>query len=92
MKTARITFLGTPDFKRMLEQEASAKRISIGELIRTRFSSEPTAEERELAQLAALLQSETAVAHAVLTSAIAEAQETLGVLRAAREHREREVA
>ncbi len=92
MKTARITFLGTDDFKRMLEQEASAKRISIGELIRSRFSGEPSAEERELAQLAAVLQSETAAAHAALSSAIAEAQETLKALRAAREQREREAA
>lgn len=92
MKTARITFLGTPDFKRMLEQEASAKRISIGELIRTRFSSEPTTEERELAQLATLLEGETAAAHAALTSAIAEARKTLKALRAAREQRERRVA
>lgn len=92
MKTARITFLGTTDFKRMLEQEASAKQISIGELIRSRFSSEPTAEERELAQLAALLQSETAAARASLTSAIAEARKTLKALRAAREEREREAA
>ena len=36
MKTARITFLATPDFKQYLAAQASGDGISIGELIRSR--------------------------------------------------------
>jgi hypothetical protein len=90
MKTARITFLGTPDFKQMLEKEAKTKRVSVGELIRARFGGQPTEEEREVSQLAALLKQETAEAHASLRSAIEEAQQVLRALRKAREQRDRE--
>ncbi|MBI5443358.1 MAG: hypothetical protein HY900_19350 [Deltaproteobacteria bacterium] len=88
-KTARITFLSTPEFKQMLEDEARSRHVSVGELIRGRFSTELTDEEIEVRQLAVLLTRETEAARASLTSAITEAQEVLSALRLRREERER---
>lgn len=42
-KTARITFLATPELKARIEDQARASRISLGEMIRKRF--EGAAEE-----------------------------------------------
>ena len=59
MKTARITFLSTPEFKTGLEKLARKDEISVGELVRRKFSLVPNAEERELAELACAVKIKT---------------------------------
>jgi hypothetical protein len=52
MKTERITFLASPDFKQYLAVEASNDGVSVGELIRKRcLQKTATSQESELAAL-----------------------------------------
>lgn len=77
MKTARITFLGTDQFKAELERQAAAQKISVGELIRSQFERKPSGDERLLEVLAEDLKRSTAEAHQALTDALAEVEATL---------------
>ncbi|MDR2155681.1 MAG: hypothetical protein LBE78_11790 [Burkholderiaceae bacterium] len=51
MKSKRITFLASPDFKQYLTAEAANDGISVGELIRKRCLPDTTSQEQELAAL-----------------------------------------
>jgi len=55
MKSERITFLASPDFKTYLAQEAANDGISVGELIRKRCLHGAADQEDELAALTAEL-------------------------------------
>lgn len=77
MKTARITFLGTDQFKAQLVRQAAAQHISVGELIRSQFEREPSDEERLLEALTGDLKRSTAEARKALSDALAEVDATL---------------
>lgn len=85
MKSERITFLATPEFKANLTQLAVRENTSVGELIRGRFEraqSRPDAsEESELRALVADLRVATAQAQISLSEGLAEAEQTLRELR-----------
>jgi hypothetical protein len=55
MKSERITFLASPDFKTYLTHEAANDKISVGELIRKRCQHDAADQENELAVLTAQL-------------------------------------
>lgn len=84
MKTARITFLSTPEFKTGLEKLARKDEISVGELVRRKFSLVPSAEERELAELASAVKINAAAAKASLTAGLADVEQALREVRSAR--------
>ena len=85
MKSERITFLATPEFKANLTQLAVRENTSVGEVIRGRFEraqNRPDAsEERELRALVADLRAATAKAQTSLSEGLAEAEQTLRELR-----------
>ena len=85
MKSERITFLATPEFKANLTQLAVRENTSVGELIRGRFEraqNRPDAsEESELRALVADLRVATAQAQISLSEGLAEAEQTLRELR-----------
>lgn len=85
MKSERITFLATPEFKANLTQLAVRENISVGEVIRGRFEraqNRPDAsEESELRALVADLRAATAQAQISLSEGLAEAEQTLRELR-----------
>ena len=85
MKSERITFLATPEFKANLTQLAVRENTSVGEVIRGRFEraqNRPDAsEESELRALVADLRVATAKAQISLSEGLAEAEQTLRELR-----------
>ncbi|HRL67669.1 MAG TPA: hypothetical protein PLA28_11900 [Ottowia sp.] len=85
MKSERITFLATPEFKANLTQLAVRENTSVGEVIRGRFEraqNRPDAsEESELRALVADLRVATAQAQTSLSEGLAEAEQTLRELR-----------
>ena len=85
MKSERITFLATPEFKANLTQLAVRENTSVGEVIRGRFEraqNRPDAsEESELRALVADLRVATAQAQISLSEWLAEAEQTLRELR-----------
>lgn len=85
MKSERITFLATPEFKANLTQLAVRENTSVGEVIRGRFEraeNRPDAsEESELRALVADLRAATAQAQISLSEGLAEAEQTLRELR-----------
>ncbi len=85
MKSERITFLATPEFKANLTQLAVRENTSVGEVIRGRFEraqNRPDAsEESELRALVADLRVATAQAQISLSEGLAEAEQTLRELR-----------
>ena len=81
MKTARITFLSTPEFKTGLEKRARRDEISVGELVRRQFTVVPGAEEQELAELAIAVTINAAAAKAALADGLAEVEQALIALR-----------
>jgi guanylate kinase len=85
MKSERITFLATPEFKANLTQLAVRENTSVGEVIRGRFEraqNRPDAsEESELRALVADLRAATAKAQTSLSEGLAEAEQTLRELR-----------
>ena len=85
MKSERITFLATPEFKANLTQLAVRENTSVGEVIRGRFEraqNRPNAsEESELRALVADLRVATAQAQTSLSEGLAEAEQTLRELR-----------
>lgn len=89
MKSQRITFLSSADFKHSLERQARAQKISVGELIRRRFEApvSRTDEEALLAVLAGELRRSVREARAALADALKEANDTLAALSAGRRKR-----
>ena len=82
MKSERITFLATPEFKANLTQLAAQQHTSVGEVIRGRFGQPSTAtEESDLRALVADLRAATAEVQVGLREGLAEAQQTLRALR-----------
>ena len=81
MKSERITFLATPEFKANLTQLAVRENTSVGEVIRGRFEraqNRPDAsEESELRALVADLRVAAAQAQTSLSEGLAEAEQTL---------------
>ena len=55
MKTARVTLLTSPDFKKFLIAEAQREGVSVAELIRSRCERKPSEEETILMALTAEL-------------------------------------
>jgi hypothetical protein len=84
MKTARVTLLTSPDFKKFLSAEAKRERVSVAELIRSRCERRPTDDEKILAALTGELSKAVADAKKALKSGLDEAQEVLVELRAKR--------
>lgn len=87
MKSERITFLVTPEFKADLTRLASRENTSVGEVIRGRFErsadQQTRAEESELRALTAQLREAVAEAQTSLREGLAEAEQTLRALRPA---------
>ena len=85
VKTARITILGTPDFKEFLTREAKKEGVSLSQLVRQRCQKKPvSSEDEEL--LAALVKevSEAATrAKASLEKGLADAEQALAEIRSA---------
>jgi len=90
MKTERITFLASPDFKRYLTAQASNDGISVGELIRGRCLSQQKrsaytkSQERELSALTAELRRAMADAHGSLKDGLQAAAKAMSSIRDAR--------
>jgi hypothetical protein len=82
-KTARITFLGTPDFKDFLTQEAKKEGISLSQLIRQRcMKSQVTDPDAELlTSLVGELQTATRKARRSLEQGLIDAEQVLAELR-----------
>jgi ribosome recycling factor len=80
VKSARITVLATPEFKRFLEAEAKRVGISVGEFIRVRCG-EPNEEERLLRDLARQLREDVKKTRASIQAVSAKAERTLAQLR-----------
>lgn len=85
-KTARITILGTPEFKAFLEDEAKRRNISVGKLVRDRFEKKPPANSDEveaevLAAMVAEVREATARAQRSLSQGLKDADAALEALR-----------
>jgi hypothetical protein len=88
-KTARVTILGTPEFKEFLVQEAEKEGVSVSKLIRQRCLQRPANDEEEIIQyFLAELKSSTARALVSLEEAIAEATQVLEEIKAGNEEAE----
>ena len=84
MKSERITFLATPEFKANLMQLAQRQNTSAGELIRGRFEhplGRADIEQTELRALVADLRAATAEVQISLREGLSEAEQTLRALR-----------
>ncbi|MCK9516282.1 MAG: hypothetical protein WCZ18_09095 [Ottowia sp.] len=87
MKSERITFLATPEFKDTLRQAAAREQISVGALIRARFDpaanadASSGAEAQELRQLTKELRDALREARAALQDGLAQAEHSLRELR-----------
>jgi len=90
MKTERVTFLASPDFKRYLTAQASNDGISVGELIRGRClvqqkrSAYTKNQERELSALTAELRRSMMDAHSSLKEGLQAAAKAMSSIRDAR--------
>jgi hypothetical protein len=82
MKTARITFLGSPQFKANLERRARSARVSVGELIRTQFEAKPSADEALLVALTKELRAAVEAARQAVAQAVVETDAALAEFRA----------
>lgn len=82
-KTARITFLSTPDFKEFLVAEAAREGTSVAELIRQRCEQKPADIEDEAMLLAMVKEvgKATRKAKKSLESGLADAEKVLKELR-----------
>jgi hypothetical protein len=81
-KTARITILGTPDFKKFLTDEAKKEGISLSMLVRRRCEQQAANEEEQLLMdLLAELRTATRRAEESLDRGIESMQQTLAEIR-----------
>ncbi|MHB8111692.1 MAG: hypothetical protein ACYDHW_16840 [Syntrophorhabdaceae bacterium] len=87
LKTARVTFLTSPDFKTWLGKEADKVGISISELIRIRCQGKLNEEELMLSTTINELRTATVRASAALDKGLKDAETVLSELRTAREGR-----
>lgn len=85
MKSERITFLATPEFKADLGRLAAEEGTSVGAVIRARFGAQPaastSAEERELIALTAELRRSIDEAQQALREGVAAASSALHDIR-----------
>jgi hypothetical protein len=81
MKTERVVFLATPQFKSFLQAEARREGVGVAELIRRRVERVPTEEERLLVELTGELRVAVDQARAAVDRALAQAEETTRELR-----------
>ncbi len=84
MKTARVTLLTSPDFKKFLSVEAQREGVSVAELIRTRCEQRPSEEEKILVALTSELRNAVTSAKVTLKNGLDVAQEFLTELRTKR--------
>ncbi|MBA2721866.1 MAG: hypothetical protein H0U56_02995 [Methylibium sp.] len=89
MRTERITFLSTPQFKALLVEQAKREEVSVAELVRRRFEQHPTDEEAALLSLASEVRKAVTEAKVSLQGGLVEAREVLKELQARREAREK---
>ena len=81
-KTARITILGTPDFKNFLTQEAKKEGISLSMLVRRRCEQKPANDDEQiLMDLLAELKVSTTKARISLDKGLEEAKMLLEELK-----------
>lgn len=83
MKTARVTFLASPDFKTFLATEAERTGVSVAELIRQRCEGAMTEDEQTLSQLSAQLRASVKDAQQSLREGLAVADNALAELKRA---------
>jgi len=76
MKTERVVFLATPQFKALLQSEAQREGVGVAELIRRRVEGATSEEERLLIELTGELRHAVEEARAVVERALAQAEET----------------
>ncbi len=83
VKSARITILGTPDFKAFLIQEAKKEGVSLSQLVRQRCEKKPVSFEDEelLAALVKEVGEASARATASLEKGLADAEQALAEIR-----------
>ncbi len=83
VKSARITILGTPDFKAFLTREAKKEGISLSKLVRQRCVKKPVNSEDEelLAALVKEIGEASARAKASLEKGLADAEQVLAEIR-----------
>ena len=81
MKTQRITFLASEEFKAFLSAEAERTGISVAELVRQRCEGGATEDEQLLAQLAEALRASVSEAQQSLREGLAVADRTIADLR-----------
>ena len=83
VKTARITILGTPDFKAFLTREAKKEGVSLSKLVRQRCEKKPVNSEDEelLAALVKEVGEAAARAKASLEKGLADAEQALAEIR-----------
>ena len=83
VKTARITILGTPDFKAFLTREAKKEGVSLSKLVRQRCEKKPVNSEDEelLAVLVKEVGEAAARAKASLEKGLADAEQALAEIR-----------
>jgi len=85
VKSARITILGTPDFKAFLTREAKKEGVSLSKLVRQRCAKKPENSEDEelLAALVKEVGEATAKAKTSLEKGLADAEQALAEIRSA---------
>ncbi len=83
VKTARITILGTPDFKAFLTREAKKEGISLSKLVRQRCGQKPVNSEDEelLTALVKEVGQAAARAKASLEKGLTDAEQALAEIR-----------
>ena len=83
VKSARITILGTPDFKAFLTREAKKEGVSLSKLIRQRCEKKPVDSEDEelLAAVVKEVGEAAARAKASLEKGLADAEQVLAEMR-----------
>lgn len=90
MKTKRIEFVASPEFKARLQEVAAIEGVSVGELTRLQF--ETSDEEKELARLITTLKKATAEGADKLSNVNQEVDAIVLDLQSRRNSPEREVA
>jgi hypothetical protein len=85
MKTHRVTFLTSLDFKSFLTDEARREGVSVAKLVRSRCERRPTQNKAVLGMLTGELHKAIAAAKKTLHRGLDEAQAILAELRAKRE-------
>jgi hypothetical protein len=88
VKTERVTFLATKEFKLFLGEAARREGVSVAELVRVRCEQNPSADEVTLAELTGELREALTEAKSSLRAGIEEARSVLTELKSKRLGRE----